>query len=741
MTSPFACPDVLLLQRLLLGRLTPEDSEPLAQHLLHCDRCAQAVQKLPSDPVDGVASPEPKRGTIPTPVSANPADAVAKHLAPPEGPGEIGRLGSYRIIKILGSGAMAVVFHAEDLQLGREVALKVLRPAMAQGGLARRRFLREARTMASLDHDHIVAVFQVDEDRGLPFLAMPLLKGETLHERLRRQKESTPPWLSIAEAVRIGREIAEGLAAAHDRGLIHRDIKPANIWLETRPEDSSRAISGGRVKLLDFGIVRVADDEERLTASGVLVGTPAFMAPEQAFGDRIDSRCDLFSLGCVLYRMATGQLAFNGPNSPAIVNALKHREPPPPREINSELPNALSELIQKLLAKDREHRPRTARDVVDALRSIEQAGISAKKRAPQVESPPSAGRDGSLPREGSQFGRYRIVRRLGQGAMGTVFLASDTKIDRQIALKIPHLTPGDSMKTELARFHQEARAAARLMHPNICTVYDFGEINGVTYATMAFVDGELLSERIRRERMPPADAVQLVQTIARAMSYAHRHGVIHRDLKPANIMLDRQGNPKIMDFGLARRTDSQATRLTAVGETLGTLAYMAPEQLLGEMHSIGPQSDVYSLGVILYEAIAGSRPLDGSFSDLVSKLLKEEPRPVYEHVASLRGMRVDGILRKALAKTCAARFASMDAFADALSHAFDRAESEPVAVGNSTRSGSNSGVASGALTSAPQWQKPRKSRSGLSSPVKILIGAAAVALLIAAAWYFASPHF
>src|SRR5437764_5748351 len=164
-----------------------------------------------------------------------------------------------------------------------------MRPALASGKAARQRFLREARAAAAVKHDHIVTIYAVGEDRGVPFLAMEFLEGEPLDARLEREKN-----LPMAEVLRIAREISEGLAGAHDKGLIHRDIKPANVWLEGQ---------WGRVKILDFGLARAAREHAQLTQTGAILGTPAYMAPEQARGETVDARCDLFSLGCVLYRM------------------------------------------------------------------------------------------------------------------------------------------------------------------------------------------------------------------------------------------------------------------------------------------------------------------------------------------------------------------------------------------------------------------------------------------------------
>jgi serine/threonine protein kinase len=188
-------------------------------------------------------------------------------FSPPRGPDELGWLAHYRILKQLGAGGMGLVFLAEDSQLQRQVALKIMLPALAVDPANRERFLREARAAAALAHDHVVVIHQVGEERGMPFLAMQLLQGESLDDYLRRGKK-----ISFAQACRVGRETAIGLAMAHARGLVHRDIKPANLWLEA-PK--------GRVKILDFGLARTSSDSN-LTGSGFVIGTPTYMSPEQA---------------------------------------------------------------------------------------------------------------------------------------------------------------------------------------------------------------------------------------------------------------------------------------------------------------------------------------------------------------------------------------------------------------------------------------------------------------------------
>jgi serine/threonine protein kinase len=375
-----AVPDVSLLKRFLLGQLSREEAEPIERYLEHHPELAstlaelarddtlvgslrQAAARTAADPpelaglMEHLSQLRPAGGT--TVDLANGAHqpesdgAALAVLAPPQGADEIGRLGNYRVLKVLGVGGMGMVYHAEDVQLQRPVALKVMKPDVAKSPTALERFLREARAAAKLHSDHVVTIHQVGEDRGVAFLAMQFLEGETLEERLRREGV-----LSADEVRRIGREMAEGLALAHAHGLIHRDIKPANVWLEA---------GTGRVKLLDFGLARLTREDAQLTQEGAIVGTPAYMAPEQARSQSLDARCDLFSLGAVLYRLCTGRVPFEGPDTMGTLTALLLDAPPPPCEVNPNVPPDLSALILRLLAKEREERPPSARAVIEAL--------------------------------------------------------------------------------------------------------------------------------------------------------------------------------------------------------------------------------------------------------------------------------------------------------------------------------------------------------------------------------------
>lgn len=309
----------------------------------------------------GALADEPALATPPPDPDAS--DEALALLGPPQQADELGRLGPYRVLRVLGEGGMGVVFQAEDPALERPVALKVMKPDRGSADVSRQRFLQEAKAAASLQHEHVVTIYQVGEDRDVPYLAMQFLRGEPLDKRLRRAGQ-----LPVAEVLRIGREIAAGLAAAHNRSLIHRDIKPANIWLEDTGDSRPP-----RVKILDFGLARSArQDAQNLTRTGMVMGTPGYMAPEQARGGgQLDFRCDLFSLGCVLYHMTTGQEPFRREDTMATLMALALEEPPPVRRFNPAAPSGLVRIITALLMKRPVDRPNSASAVIELLEEVE----------------------------------------------------------------------------------------------------------------------------------------------------------------------------------------------------------------------------------------------------------------------------------------------------------------------------------------------------------------------------------
>jgi serine/threonine protein kinase len=291
-------------------------------------------------------------------------------------------------------------------------------------------------------------------------------------------------------------------------------------------------------------------------------------------------------------------------------------------------------------------------------------------RAPATATPdtaqpgvqgPAAALPATLPQP---FGRYVLVKKLGQGGMGAVYEAEDTQLGRRVALKVPHFTATADRKV-VERFFREARVAAGIDHANICPLYDVGEFNGLPYLTMPLVDGEPLSRRVSPDRPFSArDAAAVIRTLALAVQVMHQRGVMHRDLKPSNIMEKRDGQLLIMDFGLAR-SYSGSDRLTSTDRPVGTPAYMPPEQISGDPGAMGPACDIYSLGVILYELVTGQLPFTGPPVAIFGQILHAQPTPPSALRPGL-DRAFDTVCLKAMAKKAEERYSSMAEFAAAL---------------------------------------------------------------------------
>jgi serine/threonine-protein kinase len=346
-----------LLESALSGDLPPDREEWLQHHLDKCEACSTVLHQLAggdawrretaamlvTDDLDKALRARDEWSNV---------DFTVEHLEPADEPNLLGRLGGYDVLEIIGRGGMGVVIKAFDPELKRLVAIKVLSPNLAQSSLARKRFTREAQAAAAVVHPNVMAIHNVQPNGPLPFLIMPLVAGESLAQRLAARGR-----LELRETLRIGMQAAAALAAAHEQGLVHRDVKPANILLEKGVE---------RVVLTDFGLARAADDVS-MTRWGIISGTPQYMSPEQARGETLDGRSDLFSLGCVLYEMATGVSPFRADSMMATLRRLIDDSPRAMSSLNSELPPWFISIVQRLLEKEPSRRFASAKEVNELL--------------------------------------------------------------------------------------------------------------------------------------------------------------------------------------------------------------------------------------------------------------------------------------------------------------------------------------------------------------------------------------
>lgn len=352
------------LRKLLDDTLEEPLSTQVAEHIADCPACRGRLESLAGEPqwwtracrgVEAILA-EPQAysssenvasaGHDSDPIRTSHAewrgdqsfttDFAVDFLEPSDAGGTLGRLGDYEILEVIGSGGMGIVLKGYQRELNRYVSVKVLAPHLATSAAARRRFEREAQATAAVVHPHVMAIHAVAANAKLPYLVMPLVACESLQQRLDRQGP-----LPLTDILRIGTQAASGLAAAHAQGLVHRDIKPANILLEK---------SVDRVLLTDFGLARAMNDAS-LTRSGVIAGTPLYMSPEQAGGDPIDHRSDLFSLGSVLYAMCTGRPPFRAETTFGILRRIRESEPRAIREINPDIPEWFERILLKLLSK------------------------------------------------------------------------------------------------------------------------------------------------------------------------------------------------------------------------------------------------------------------------------------------------------------------------------------------------------------------------------------------------------
>jgi serine/threonine protein kinase len=607
------------------------------------------------------------------------------------------KIGKYEIVEELGRGGMGVVYRAYDASLERDVALKVIQQIALDVADTKARFYREARMAARLSHDAIAVIYEIGEEAGVPFIAMEYLPGRDLRMVI-EQRES----LSLEQKLDYARQICRGLQYAHGKNVIHRDIKPENVKL----------LEDGRVKIIDFGIAKpytpTSSPEEKstsavLTRMGMRIGTPWYMSPEQARGNPVDRRTDIFSFGVVLYELLTYSKPFQGDDTTVLYKIL-HEEPPPIKLEESGLTEDIQKILSRCLAKDHEERypdcTALLRDLValtegpspdPKIRALLAEGIALDKseryedaasRFNQIlEIDPDNVQARSFLKRlslrdkesfmrrvlagtviGTVISHFQILERIGGGGMGVVYRAEDMSLKRIVALKflMPDLVRDPSAKK---RFLKEAQAASALDHPNICTIHEISEADeGLLFICMAFYGGENLSARISRGPLAVGEALDIVIRIGRGLAKAHENGIVHRDIKPANIIITPDGEVKIVDFGLAKL--SGGTQITRVGARMGTLPFMSPEQIRGL--DLDHRTDIWSLAVLLFQTLTGKLPFEREYEAAILYAIVTDAPPLLTSVKPGLPVELEAVITRALKKEPNERYASVQTMVDDL---------------------------------------------------------------------------
>jgi len=571
------------------------------------------------------------------------------------------RFGKYKLLAELAEGGMGAVYLAASGARGMEkvCALKVVLPSLATPEYCGR-FMDEAKVMVRLSHGNLVQVFDVGEVDDETYIAMEYVEGQDLRSIWNRCVEVRRAF-PVDVAIHLLKEVCRALAYAHSYEglhLVHRDISPPNVM----------ATYSGETKVMDFGLAHSAIKLEH-TSPGLVFGKVPYMSPEQARGDELDGRTDVYAVGVVLWELLTGKRLFpsKGDQAAEITERANSPVVPSTREHTRRVPPKLDELVLKALEPDPADRFGSAEEMSAALGRFLSTNwpgtdnhrvgsflsdlfaaerVEHRQRieallaeAAILDAPEASDGAADAPADAPEDeallgGRYRLGRKLGEGGMGEVYEAEHEAIGKRVAVKVLHRGYGKS-KDVVARFKREARAASRIDHQGITDVTDFGVTDdNRLYFVMELLQGRLLSRVLDVSgALSLSEAVDIGLQICSAMTAAHEAGLVHRDLKPDNIILvPRSGGTeqvKILDFGIAKELGpaDQAEMLTRPGTTLGTPEYMAPEQAAGQ--PADARSDVYATGVLLYEILCGEPPHTGANAkEVLLKKLQEPIEPI-----------------------------------------------------------------------------------------------------------------
>lgn len=613
------------------------------------------------------------------------------------------KLGKYQIQGILGKGMMGVVYRGLDPDIQRPVAIKTLKPQAENKDEILARFKREAQSAGILSHQNIVGIYDYGEDdENNPYIAMEYVDGKDL-ESIKKVVFG----YQIEEKVQIISQVLDALQFAHSKGIVHRDIKPANIML----------LPDKIAKVADFGIARIRDSN--MTQMGAVLGTPAFMSPEQVMGQRVEGSSDLFSTAVVLYSLLTGVNPFRS-NSPAeIMQNILGKEVAPPSEVNPSVPKTFDLLMEVALNKSADQRFEDASDFknnlqeanrqapkknifslfnknkkvevendfddrtvldVDDLVNIESA-ITAENNTliipkdddtelpddEEIETIIFKKEDVENKQKVTKIDRFEIVHELGKGSQGVVYLAFDPSLQRQVAVKTLAEDLDENSKQQLMH---EARMVSRLNHRNIIPVFEVGEVGNTPYLVFEYSEGMSLRSILSQEKkLPTQRAIKIIIDILNALMFAHEQEVLHCDLNPSNIMIAPNDIPKIMDFGVSQKNSVEEENNI---EAWGTPKYMAPEYF--NDGKIGFQADLFAVGMTLFELLSGETAIEENDVNRVIFLMAQGELRALQDLMPDVDESLNDIVMKFLEKEPYLRYSSAKNAMDTLQKYIDQTE-------------------------------------------------------------------
>ncbi|PWT88905.1 MAG: hypothetical protein C5B54_09840 [Acidobacteria bacterium] len=580
------------------------------------------------------------------------------------------KIREYEILEVIGQGGMGAVYRARHIYLEQERALKVIRSDRSANKEFVERFIREAKLLTRLRHPNLVVMHEFGSfEENSFFMVLELLQGETVLERIQRLKK-----IPYSDALRIVREAALGLQAAHAKGIVHRDISPDNLVVVK--DESGDEVT----KVIDFGIAKPLDSTNTLT-SDLFVGKLEYSSPEQCgmldSDEHLDGRSDMYSLGITFYHMLTGELPFRAQTAQALMVKHATENPKPPSTKTVELPPTLDTVVLRMLAKKRSDRYLTMEHFIRDLDQIQTARRNSDEQATIETSDETFEM-----RIGSLFAkRYMILSKLGEGGMGAVYKATDQILNVPMALKVLSSRVAHN-PTAVERFKREVILARKVAHRNTCRIYDIGESDGIHYVSMEYIEGKTLSHLMAEKgRLDPQLGISIMSQVLEGLEEAHHAGIIHRDLKPQNIMVNDRNHAWIMDFGIS--ISNEVSRVTQTGVVVGTVYYMAPEQLDGK--EIDARADIYSIGVILYQMFTEKLPFQGTTSkefnpmqQMLAQLHSTATRP--SEIIPNFPPELEKIILRALEKNPDKRFQTANEVKQALHRIANTAETLDVSV-------------------------------------------------------------